>query len=185
MDFADIENGVDGLDNMGGIQTNVMYGKYSDVATFPALPDLATATLADAAVIDAAGLVMNTGTQMFEVYTTQDSAGVTFEDQGELDGKSITGTLEIFHPGLKAEILALWRATNNGNMFFIAPDNNGDYYLIGNSLFPAKKSGGTGQTGKTTAERKGATLMYSAPSVCPIKLTLTQLDKDRLLAPAV
>lgn len=178
-------NPVDGKDNMGGVQTVVMYGLMKDVLTFPQLPDIGTATLATGALLDGSELVMKVGKKLFDLYGTQDTIEVTFEEQGPIDGKSGMAKITLSHPGMQKEIAAFVRGSNNSDMFFIASDTNGYYHLVGNAAFPAKRAGGKATTGKATGDGKVTELTFQAPAVCPLLIDLLQADIDRLMSPAL
>jgi hypothetical protein len=70
-------------------------------------------------------------------------------------------TLSVFNPGLKKKLLGFIAAIKNENIFLIAQDNEGQYYLLGDSIRAAHMVPGEGiGTGKATADRKGANLKF-------------------------
>ncbi len=157
-----------GGNNMGGIQETIYWGLWSDVKTWPTLPSnpanltavaLATGTLA-----------MKTGKYLQTIYSTGDNGELKFDPQGELDGVSFLGSLEILHPGMAKKILGFMSQMKNDNLFFIVKDAEGQMYLFGDSNFAAKMKTAASTTGKKTADRKGNTITFQWPCNCPIIL---------------
>lgn len=161
MDFVDIEKDLNQGENMGGIAQTIYYGKWEDVQNWPTKPD-SPATLEDAGVLTG-NIEMKTGKRMFKMYITDDTGEYQAETVGEKDGKSFVMHLRLFHPGLKARILAFMNAVKNDNMVFIVPDNNGQMFLMGDALRPAtfEDDGDGAGTGKETSARRGIGMHFT------------------------
>lgn len=166
MDFVNIDKNLTNGENMGGIAQTVIFGLWDDVAAWPAAP-------AAPADIEANGVwtgdvVMKAGKKAFTFYSTDDTGELKFDPVGETDGISYVVSLEIFNPGLKQKLLGFLGAVKNENLFFIAQDAEGQYFLLGDSLRAAKMASGTSVgTGKKSSDRKGATLKFEHKTNCP------------------
>jgi hypothetical protein len=105
---------------------------------------------------------MKAGKRMFELYTTEDQAKLDISPIGEEAGKGYEMVLNVFSPGLAKKILGFINATKNEDMIFIAPDNVGQYYLLGHELRSAKFTGGDGSgTGSTAEGRRGIAMQFT------------------------
>ena len=167
MTFTDILKNLPNGENMGGIGQKVYFGFWKDVVTWPTKP-VNPATIEENAELTG-DIVMASGTNMFELYITDDTGEFNIESVGEVDGKSFVEHLVFFHPGLQKKILGFMNAAKNDNLFFIVTDSEGQMYLMGDAMRPAVYQGapeGNG-TGKETAARKGmsAEFTYKTPNV--------------------
>lgn len=160
MEFADISKNVTDGKNLGGIAQKVYFGLWDDVATWPTEP-LAPATLEEAGVFTGE-LLMKAGKRMFELYTTEDVAKLEIKPIGEEGGKGFELTLNVFSPGLAKKIFGFINAAKNEDLVLVAPDNNGEQYMLGNELRSAKMTGGDGTgTGSTTEGRRGVAMSFT------------------------
>ncbi len=168
MDFANITKNLTDGKNLGGIAQKVYFGLWNDVETWPTEPT-APATLEEAGVLTT-DIAMKTGTNFFELYTTEDSAKLEIKSIGEEGGKGFEYVLNVFSPGLAKKILGFINAIQNEDLVLIAPDNNGNKYLLGDVLRSAKYTGGDGTgTGSTTDGRRGVAMSFTFHS--PFMLT--------------
>ncbi|MPL77636.1 hypothetical protein SDC9_23493 [bioreactor metagenome] len=161
VDFTDILKDLPDGENMGGLPQKVYFGFHADVATWPTKP--AAPVAIDEQAVLTGDVTMKEGKRMFEMYMTDDTGEFKIEPVGESDGKSFVARLSFFHPGLSPKILGFMNAAKNDNLVFIVPDNNGNMYLMGDSLRPATYSGspdGVG-TSKETAGRRGASMEFT------------------------
>jgi len=155
MDYTDINKNLPNGQNMGGLKQLVYFGLWDDVSSWPTKPSN-PATLEENAELTG-DITMKAGKRMFSMYITDDTGEFQIESVGEIDGKSYVCHLNLFHPGLQKKILGFINAIKNENLFFIVPDAEGQYYIMGDELRPAVFSGspeGNG-TGKATSDRKG------------------------------
>lgn len=164
MKFQDIQKNLRQGENMGGIAQIIYYALHKDVATWPIKPGQCSEPeeLEDLGKLQG-DIVMKPGTKFFELYLTDDTGELEFETVGEKDGKSFVIHLRLFHPGLRAKILGFINATKNENLVFIVPDNNGQFFLMGDALRPATLEGpdtGAG-TSKETAGRRGIGMEFT------------------------
>lgn len=152
-------SGIDEGKNMGGVRNTFYYALADDVKTWPALP--ANPTDLDDACVLTGNFAMDSGKQFFTGYMTPYSGEVKDEEQGDTDGMSFKHIFNLFHPGMKAQLLGFMTKTNNANLVFIVADAEGTYRVIGSEAYPARKQAGEGGgTGKATADRKGAGLSF-------------------------
>ncbi len=160
MDFADIGKELTDGKNLGGLGQKVYFGLWTDVATWPVEPaaplDMETAG-------ELTGdITMASTKRMFELYTTEDAAKLDLNSIGEEAGKGWEMVLNVFAPGLAKKILGFINATQNEDLVLIAPDNNGQFYLMGCELRSAKFSGSDGSgTGSTTEDRRGVAMSFT------------------------
>jgi len=165
VDFVNIDKNLTNGNNMGGLVQYCIFGLWDDVAQWPTAPvNPATIEEEGAWVGD---LVMKAGKNAFTFYSTDDTSELKFNPVGETDGKSFEGQLTIFNPGLKKKILGFMAAAKNENLFFIATDNEGQRYLLGDSQRAAKYTSGEVTSGKATAERKGASMTFTHKTNVP------------------
>ena len=159
VDFVNIDKNLPDGENMGGLTQTVIFGLWDDVAAWPTAPAAPADVEANAAWVG--DLVMKAGKKAFTFYSTDDTSELQINPVGETDGISFEMVLTMFNPGLKKKILGFLAAAKNENLFFIAQDNEGQYYLLGDAKRAAKMraEGGVG-TGKATADRKGATVTF-------------------------
>lgn len=169
MDFQDINKNLINGENMGGIAQTIYFGLHADVLTWPTKPTQAVEDLEALGALTG-DIAMKPGKRMFEMYITDDTGELQMETVGEKDGKSFVMHLRLFHPGLLQKILGFRNATKNENMVFIVPDNNGQYFVMGDALRPATlESDGDGAgTGKETAARRGVGMefTYKTSNIC-------------------
>lgn len=169
MDFQDINKNLINGENMGGIAQTIYFGLHADVLTWPTKPTQAVDDLEALGVLTG-DIAMKPGKRMFEMYITDDTGELQMETVGEKDGKSFVMHLRLFHPGLLQKILGFRNATKNENMVFVVPDNNGQYFVMGDALRPATlESDGDGAgTGKETASRRGVGMefTYKTSNIC-------------------
>jgi len=159
MDFVDIDKNLPYGENMGGLTQTIIFGLWDDVSAWP------TAPAAPADVEEYAewvgDVVMKAGKRAFTFYSTDDTSALDIKMVGETDGLSFEMTLDVFNPGLKKKLLGFISAAKNENLFLIAQDNEGQYYLLGDGKRAAKMiPGGAIGTGTKTADRKGANLKF-------------------------
>jgi hypothetical protein len=160
MEFADISKNLTDGKNLGGLGQKVYFGLWGDVQTWPTEPS-APASLDEAGVLTT-DIAMKTGTRMFELYTTEDAAKLDINSIGEEGGKGFELVLNVFAPGLAKQLLGFINAAKNEDLVLIAPDNNGQKYLLGNELRSAKFTGGDGSgTGTTTQGRRGIAMSFT------------------------
>lgn len=159
MDLVNIDKNLTNGENMGGLTQTVIFGLWDDVAQWPAQA-VSPATVEEYAEW-VGDVVMKAGKKAFTFYSTDDTSELQINPVGEKDGLSFEMTLSVFNPGLKKKLLGFISAIKNENVFLIAQDNEGQYYLLGDEKRAACMVAGEGiGTGKATADRKGANLKF-------------------------
>jgi len=159
MDFVNIGKELTAGENMGGLTQSCIFGLWDDVSQWPAAPVDPTDVEAYAAWVG--DVVMKAGKKAFTFNTTDDTAELQINMVGEPDGRSFEMVLNVFNPGLKKKLLGFIAAAKNENLFLIAQDAEGQYYLLGDEGRAAIMQPGEGiGTGKNTADRKGAGLSF-------------------------
>jgi hypothetical protein len=159
VDFVDIDKNLPNGENMGGLTQTMIFGLWDDVLQWPTAP-------ADPADVEAyaawtGDVIMKSGKRAFTFYSTDDTAELAINLVGERDGMSFEMVVNVFNPGLKKKLLGFIAAAKNDNLFLIVKDNEGQWYLLGDSNRAAVMQNGEGiGTGKATADRKGANLSF-------------------------
>jgi hypothetical protein len=167
IDLEEISKNLPGGANMGGITQTIYAAYWKDVAAWPEEPDLTVdgVTLEDSAAL-VGDITFNTGKCFIPIYVTDDTGELQLESVGEKDGKSWKYNLSFFHPGLQKKALGFINAAKNENMVFLVPDNNGNFFLLGDALRPAtyESSPDGNGTGKETSARSGISSLFSYKS---------------------
>lgn len=164
MEFVNIGLDLTNGENMGGMAQTVIFGLWEDVAAWPTAPVAPADIEANAAWTG--DVVMKAGKNAFTFYSTDETCELKYNLVGETDGKSLEAELAIFNPGLKKKILGFIAAAKNANLFLIPQDGEGQYYLLGDSKFAAKMISADIGSGKSRADRKGASLTFKFPTNC-------------------
>lgn len=160
-DFTDIEKNLPNGQNMGGIPQVVYYALHRDVATWPTRPNPTGTTLEQMGELSG-NVVMKAGKAFRKFYVTDDEGKLDFEGVGEKDGKSFVLKLRIYSPGLTCKVMGLLNLVKNDSLVFIVPDNNGNYFLLGDELRPATLDSIDGMTtGQKTEERPGIGMIFA------------------------
>jgi len=164
MDFVDIDKTLPGGGNLGGIAQYIYFGLWRDVLTFPSANPGATPSFGDDYKLST-DIVMKTGKRMYSLYTTEDAAKLDIAAIGEEGGKGFQLTLSVYSPGLSSKLMGFINGVKNEDLVLIAPDNNGQMYILGDALRSAKFSASEGSgTGTTTEGRRGIGLTFSFTS---------------------
>ena len=163
VDFTDIDKNLPDGQNMGGIPQLVYFALQSDVLSWPTPPTTDTENITMEKMGALVGdIKMKVGKKMNSFYITDDEGKLDFEGVGEKDGKSFIMKLRIYNPGLQSKLLGFINLAKNENLVFIAPDNNGNNFLIGDALRGAILDSIDGMTtGQKTEERPGAGMIFS------------------------
>ena len=159
----DIDKNLPDGQNMGGIPQLVYFALQSDVLSWPTPPTTDTENITMEKMGALVGdIKMKVGKKMNSFYITDDEGKLDFEGVGEKDGKSFIMKLRIYNPGLQSKLLGFINLAKNENLVFIAPDNNGNNFLLGDALRGAILDSIDGMTtGQKTEERPGAGMIFS------------------------
>lgn len=159
--LEDIEKNLPGGNNMGGLQQYLWYGYHKDVLTWPTAPNPNLENTLEENGKYTGNLEMKPGKRLFKMYITDDTGELKVPIVGEMDGQSFEFDLTIFHPGMQKKLLGFVNANKNENLVFIAPDSEGQKYILGDAQRPCTMVNGEGlTTGKATKDRKGAGLAF-------------------------
>lgn len=163
IEFEDINKNLPDGQNMGGIPQVVYFATHTDVLSWPTIPTAETEGITLEKMGELVGDVkMKTGKKMHSFYVTDDEGKLDVEGVGEKDGKSFVMKLRIYNPGLQSKLLGFINLSKNENMVFLVPDNNGNYFLLGDALRAATMDSVDGMTtGQKTEERPGAGLVFA------------------------
>lgn len=168
IDFTDIEKNLPNGQNMGGIPQVVYYAKHSDVLSFPTIPSASGQTTLEKMGELIGDLQMKSNKTLHRLYVTDDEGKLDFESVGEKDGKSFVMKLRIYQPGLQCKLLGFINLAKNDSLVFIVPDNNGNFFLLGDTSRAACLDSIDGMTtGQKTEERSGVGLIfaYKTPNI--------------------
>lgn len=157
----------DGKENMGGLKVIGYYAPISDILNFPELPTNPTTPEEEVTLESTTGFTFQTGKNFLKLYSTPETASVTSEPQGEVDGQSFVHKAKVFYPGSEIEAMAFMKGVNNANMVFLFEEaSGGARRVIGSAAFPAKCKP-THTTGEKTADRKGMSLEIESFGTTP------------------
>lgn len=163
VEFEDIMKNLQNGENMGGIPQAVYYSYHQDCLTWPERPDASAEGMTLEKMGELVGdLKLKKDKKLHRFYVTDDEGKLDFESVGEKDGKSFVVKLRVYNPGLQSKLLGLINMAKNENLVFIVPDNNGNYFLMGDELRAATLDSIDGMTtGQKTEERPGAGLVFT------------------------
>ena len=159
----------DNMDNMGGIVPTIIFGYHEDVDVWPEFPKKTESPL----TLDEAGaligdITMKQGTRAFKLEITDELAEFKITDQGETGGESFLYDLTIVIAKMRKKLFGLDNATKGRKIFILVQDNNGVWYLMGDSRRGARRVSGDGATtGASSTARNQQTLHYNY--TCPRK----------------
>lgn len=154
--------------NMAGIVPEIIFGYHEDVAVWPTEPvptivgEVTTPVELEAAGALVGDITMKPGTRAFKMKFTEDSGNFSIVPVGEIDGAHFEYNLNIVKARISQTILGFMNAASQRKMFFIVPDENGEYYLMGNKRRGASYvTGGDGATtGTTSSDRNQASMQF-------------------------
>lgn len=139
MDYQDFLGPDATTDNMGGTTNRIFYAPKSYFTTIQdvlALDDPSATTLDEFAEITDAH-VFATGKGAHVLYCTLDKGSAEFIGQGELDGRSFSGVLKGFTPGIAPALLGFFRMAKN-DQFIVWPElADGKLLQFGSPRFSA------------------------------------------------
>ncbi len=150
---------IDGEDNTPGVQQKVLFGRISEVLTFPSpVSDNSAGTGSFADLVTISGnIVMKPGCNVYEMYVTIETSKLDGKLQGETDGKNFSNEATFFHPGQSADILGFLQWSKNSDLFAIIFENDGQARLLGHKGYPAKMISADSSTGDATTSKRGVT----------------------------
>ncbi len=164
MDFVDIDKTLPGGGNLGGIAQFIYFGLWRDVQTWPSPSQSSTTDFGDDFNLST-DIAMKPGKRMYSLYTTEDAAKLDIATIGEEGGKGFQLTLNVYSPGLSTKLMGFINGVKNEDLVLVAPDNNGQMYILGDALRSAKFSTSEGSgTGTTTEGRRGIGLTFTFTS---------------------
>lgn len=182
-DLMDSVNCVD-LDNRAGVATELLIGLADEVATWPDLPapeSETPLTFAEAAVWDGA-LAFNEGCCMYRVTFTDEQAELKITEAGENGNEVVLYELDLSRYRMSKEFFGFLNAIKGRRLVLIVTDKNGNKYLMGDKLAPARKvagDGGTSGRAATDVNKHSIKFQYYCP-----RYLMYDGETDSLLKPA-
>lgn len=151
--------------NMGGMTTVMYIALTKDIETWPSLISNPTG-YADKVKLTGS-FAMKSGAHFFEVYATPETAKLTPENQGEVDGQSFRQNGEFLYPGTLEQAIGFAAAINNARGVIIGMDpNTGKRYVVGTKERPAYFKPSV-DTGGAAADRRGVKIEFWCDSFLP------------------
>ena len=138
-----------------GIAEEIYYAPAEHIKSIPAP---AAATDHASYVTIAEPIVMETGKGFAKMKLQVDLNGLKAALVGNKGNKKVQTTLEAFIAGFKAQLVGFQEKYKNARLVFAIPDGNGNTWLIGDKLKPARFENFDLDTGKTNEDNNGATL---------------------------
>jgi hypothetical protein len=170
----------DGSNNTAGL-SRLRFIRFQDIeGTLPTVvaTNPVTASNLEDLVRVTGTIDLKAGKKPIDFYFTDETGELKFEMQGDLDGKSFKNEIEVFSPGHGKRLLGFMAWVKNSNGVLIAQDKDGQEYLFGSTLSPAKATTATGTTGKAPADRKGVTAMFKFDASYPTPIWEGELIYD-------
>lgn len=99
------------------------------------------------------------GEGFLKLYSTKDTAQLTAELIGELDGFNMNPKLEFFRPGLDGDAVAFSNRAPYDEWIILVKGLEGEVYQIGEEDMGANVRQANGSTGTLSSGRKGTTYM--------------------------
>lgn len=171
------------LDNRAGVVTEVLVGYADEVATWPDLPK----PLGEALTMDKAGtwegnLAFITGCQMQRFVFPDEQAELKISEAGENGNEVVLYELDVTRYRMGATLFGFLNAIKGRKLVLIVTDKNGNKYLMGDKLAPARKvAGDGGTTGRAATDVNKQSVKFQY--YCPRYLVFTG-DTSALLKPA-
>jgi len=158
----DIDHDLGHEGNMAGIVPQLIYGYQDDVATWPDEPTSTGDITLEVAGALLGDIVMKPGKRAFGFEFTEDTGEFKMAPVGETDGEHWEYSLDIIKAKISAKILGFANASQRKKMFFVVPDENGVYYLMGDKRrAPKLSTGGDGATtGKSSGDRNQISMSW-------------------------
>lgn len=111
-------------------------------------------------------ITVQTGCEFAEIYCAYEMGELTYEPQGQKGSRSLKASLEVFHPGMKAQLLGYMSVAINMEWVLLVGLADGTWHLLGDLRRGAKLVDGTKATsGKAVTDANGGELHfeYSCP----------------------
>ncbi len=174
MEFEDLKN-LGATDNMGGLKQKIYFARYKDIAKWPLKPKADAEGMVFAKMGELSGDIgMAVEKKMYFFQMTPDEGKLDIEGVGELCGKSFLMKLRIYKHMLGGDLLAFVNMAKNEDMVFIAPDSNGNLFILGDEDRPAVLDSIDGMTtGQKAEERPGAGMVFKFNTANVYKYTGT------------
>lgn len=159
--------------NMSGVNAIFLTLK-KDVAKINATAQSVINTLADrvtigSATMNAKAIESKAGKGFVSIFSAKDMGELKYATQGTISGcKSQKATLEIFHPGMKKQLLGFIATVMNEEMIVVVRLNNDEYHLLGNEHHGVEIADGTEVTsGKAVTDNNGSTITFNFDTPVP------------------
>lgn len=171
-------------DNVGGIVPRVIFGYHEDVDIWPALPN-PSGSATSVSMVNSGSLSgsveMASAKKAYFFDFTDEVGSFSIAPQGDKGNISFLYQLTIINKRIRALILGFMNAAKNRKMFFLVQDNNGTWYLMGDSRRGAMLTASDGAvTGTATTDANQTTLVFQY--VGPRALTYEGDTEDLLTA---
>lgn len=154
VDFEDVA-GIDGEDNMGGVQRKAYFCPIDDITTLPSYKST-PATLAEYAEVEG-DFAMVAGKNFWEIIFEEKTGKV---DDAAIEGdgnNSMESTFEFFLPGSRSQHLGLLRKILNTKGVWIVPEADGNHRILGIKPGVPAMVDGNVTTGTNSEGTKGIT----------------------------
>lgn len=169
-----------GSNNTGGVQQEIFWALFSDIAFFPPLiqPDpTGNGAITDLCTINE-NFIMNSGKRFQSMYVTLEKGRIKSQLQGELDCKSFMNEANFFLPGTSPLALGFATLAKNGSFVFLIPEVDGQLRVLGTKGYPAKLKAADTDTGEKTADPKGTPFTFQSAGSTPSPIYTGQVISD-------
>lgn len=149
--------GLEGKTNKPGLYQNIYAAPLRAFATIAKPADV---TASDAQMVTiTVDHTFEIGEGFIKLYSTKDTAQLTSELIGELDGFNMNPKIEFFHPGTDGDALAFANRAPYDEWIFMVKTIEGKYLQIGEEDMGANVRQANAATGTLSSGRKGFTFM--------------------------
>ncbi len=160
-----------------GLRNHIYYISKADIVTFPAPPDnVSDGHMADLAKItDSFVLAADAFWKRIDIVSN--ASNVNSESQGEAPSKTFNNTAAFKYPGNNAEAAAFCRQANADDLVYLWPQRDGQYRLLGNSMFETNTTPAQ-ESGSAETDASGTTINVAVTDIMPSPFYLGNIETE-------
>lgn len=150
-----------------GLRPHIFYIPKSDIVTFPSAPNVVPegGSMAALATISE-NFVLKADATWKKIDIVASASNVNSESQGEAPSKTFNNTGAFRYPGNNAEAAAFCRQANADDLVYLWPQRDGQYRLLGNSMFETNTTPAQ-ESGSAETDASGTTINVAVTDIMP------------------
>ncbi len=150
-----------------GLRPHIYYIAKSDIVTFPSAPSTVASggSMKDLAII-ATDFVLKADCKWKKIDIVSSASSVKSESQGDAPSKTFKNTGEFRYPGNNAAAAAFCRQANADDLVYLWPQRDGQYRLLGNSMFETNTTPAQ-ESGSSETDASGTTITVTVTDIMP------------------